>query len=65
MEIMVCGQPMTLPQRRFKLSGKELMVTGRVAYLGSFFADDGSMSREMDVQYVCVLAACIVFVRMY
>eukprot|EP00955_Chlamydomonas_euryale_P069495 360471-Chlamydomonas_euryale.AAC.4 len=46
---------MTLPI--FKLSGKELLVTDSFKYLGSFFADDGSMSREMDVRNVRALAA--------
>ena len=54
-EIMVVGRPMTLPT--FKLSGKELLVTDSFRYLGSFFADDGSMSREMDVRNVRALAA--------
>eukprot|EP00955_Chlamydomonas_euryale_P061242 357956-Chlamydomonas_euryale.AAC.2 len=46
-EIMVVGRPMTLPT--FKLSGEELLVTDSFKYLGSFFADDESMSGEMDV----------------
>eukprot|EP00955_Chlamydomonas_euryale_P099367 365214-Chlamydomonas_euryale.AAC.2 len=54
-EMMVAGRPMTLPT--FKLSGKELLVTDSFKYLGAFFADDGSMSREMDVQNVRALAA--------
>eukprot|EP00955_Chlamydomonas_euryale_P045597 353185-Chlamydomonas_euryale.AAC.1 len=47
-EIMVVRRPMTLPT--FKLSGKELLVTDSLKYLGSFIADDRSMSREMDVR---------------
>eukprot|EP00955_Chlamydomonas_euryale_P076002 362520-Chlamydomonas_euryale.AAC.9 len=43
-EIMVVGRPMTLPT--FKLSGKELLVTDSFKYLGPFFADDGSTSRD-------------------
>eukprot|EP00955_Chlamydomonas_euryale_P082223 363690-Chlamydomonas_euryale.AAC.6 len=43
MEIMVVGRPMTL--LTFKLSGKELLITGR------------SMSEDMDVQHVHALAA--------
>eukprot|EP00955_Chlamydomonas_euryale_P107719 365796-Chlamydomonas_euryale.AAC.17 len=39
-----------------KLSGKELLVTDGFKYLGSFFADDESMSREMDVWNVHALA---------
>eukprot|EP00955_Chlamydomonas_euryale_P037509 350792-Chlamydomonas_euryale.AAC.2 len=54
-EIMVVGRPMTLPT--FKLSGKELLVTDGCKYLRSFFADDGSISREMDLRCVCALAA--------
>eukprot|EP00955_Chlamydomonas_euryale_P041748 352101-Chlamydomonas_euryale.AAC.3 len=46
-EIMVVGQPMTLPKS--KLSGKGLLVTDIFKYLRSFFADGGSMSRDMDV----------------
>jgi len=56
---------MTLPT--FKLCGKELLVTDSfkiqvsiytfITILGSFFADDGSMSREMDVRNVRALAA--------
>eukprot|EP00955_Chlamydomonas_euryale_P031597 331650-Chlamydomonas_euryale.AAC.1 len=46
---------MTLPT--FKLSGKELLVTDGFKYLGAFFADDGPISREMDVRNVCPLAA--------
>eukprot|EP00955_Chlamydomonas_euryale_P075345 362292-Chlamydomonas_euryale.AAC.6 len=49
---MMVGRPITLPT--FKLSGKELLVIDSFKYVGSFFADDGSMSREMDV---CALAA--------
>eukprot|EP00955_Chlamydomonas_euryale_P050367 354542-Chlamydomonas_euryale.AAC.4 len=52
---MVVGRPMTLPT--FKLSGKELLVADSFKYLGSFFADDGSMSRKMDVRNVRALAA--------
>jgi len=32
-----------------KFSGKELLVSDSFEYLGSFFADFGSMSREMYV----------------
>eukprot|EP00955_Chlamydomonas_euryale_P076200 362569-Chlamydomonas_euryale.AAC.3 len=52
---MVLGRPMNLPTR--KLSGKELLTTGSFKYSGSFFADDGSMSREMGIRNVCALAA--------
>eukprot|EP00955_Chlamydomonas_euryale_P079459 363302-Chlamydomonas_euryale.AAC.12 len=52
---MVVGRSMTLPT--FKTSGKELLVTDTFKYLGSFFADDGSLSREMDVRNVHALAA--------
>eukprot|EP00955_Chlamydomonas_euryale_P045098 353069-Chlamydomonas_euryale.AAC.6 len=41
-EIMVVGRPVTLST--FQLSGKELLVTDSLTYLGSFFADDGSMN---------------------
>eukprot|EP00955_Chlamydomonas_euryale_P050224 354489-Chlamydomonas_euryale.AAC.3 len=51
----VVGQPMTLPT--YNLSGKELLVTDSFKYLRSFFADDESMSREMDVHNICALAA--------
>eukprot|EP00955_Chlamydomonas_euryale_P099007 365189-Chlamydomonas_euryale.AAC.3 len=51
----VFGRPMTLPL--FELSGKELLVTENFNYLGSFSADDGSMSREMDVRNVRAPAA--------
>eukprot|EP00955_Chlamydomonas_euryale_P071365 361052-Chlamydomonas_euryale.AAC.1 len=54
-EIMVVGRIMPLPT--FKPSGKELLVTDGSKYLGSFFADDGSMSREMHVRNVCALVA--------
>eukprot|EP00955_Chlamydomonas_euryale_P067152 359761-Chlamydomonas_euryale.AAC.1 len=54
-EIMVVGQPMTLPT--FKLSGKELLVTASFQYLGSFFVDDGSTRRVMDVRNIRALAA--------
>jgi len=43
-EIVVVKRPITLST--FKISGKELLVTDRFKYLGSFFANDGSMSRE-------------------
>eukprot|EP00955_Chlamydomonas_euryale_P101424 365344-Chlamydomonas_euryale.AAC.8 len=56
---MVVRRPMTSPT--FKLSGKELMVTYSFEYLGSFFADDGSVSRETDVQSVRALAAFVSF----
>eukprot|EP00955_Chlamydomonas_euryale_P084474 363970-Chlamydomonas_euryale.AAC.5 len=46
---------MTLPT--FKLSDKELLATDSFKYLGSFFANEGSMSREMDVRNVRALAA--------
>eukprot|EP00955_Chlamydomonas_euryale_P003315 35562-Chlamydomonas_euryale.AAC.1 len=49
-EVVVGGRPTTLPT--FKLAGKELLVTDNFKYLGSFFADDGSMKREMDVRNV-------------
>eukprot|EP00955_Chlamydomonas_euryale_P020464 216911-Chlamydomonas_euryale.AAC.1 len=54
-EIMVVARPMTVPT--FKLSGKELLVTDTFKKLGSFFADDKSMSREMDVRNIRALAA--------
>eukprot|EP00955_Chlamydomonas_euryale_P074081 361935-Chlamydomonas_euryale.AAC.6 len=54
-EIMVVGRRVTLPL--FKLSGKELLVTDSLTYLRSFFVDDGSMSRDMDVRNVHALAA--------
>eukprot|EP00955_Chlamydomonas_euryale_P090662 364560-Chlamydomonas_euryale.AAC.6 len=53
-EIRVVGRPMTLPT--FKLSGKDLLITDSFKYLGAFVADDGLMSREMDVRSVCALA---------
>jgi len=46
-----------MPLPTVKLSGKELLATDSFKYLGSFFADDGSMSREMDVRNVRALAA--------
>eukprot|EP00955_Chlamydomonas_euryale_P108514 365856-Chlamydomonas_euryale.AAC.4 len=52
---------MALPT--FKPSGKELLVTNSFQYLGSFFVDDGSMSREMDVQILRALAAFCQFPR--
>eukprot|EP00955_Chlamydomonas_euryale_P103589 365507-Chlamydomonas_euryale.AAC.6 len=46
---------MALPT--FKFSGKELLVTDSFKYLGSVFAGDGSINREMDVCNVRALAA--------
>eukprot|EP00955_Chlamydomonas_euryale_P075572 362362-Chlamydomonas_euryale.AAC.5 len=53
-QIMVIGRPMALPT--CKLSGKELLVADSFKYLGSFFADDGSTSSDMDVRSVRALA---------
>eukprot|EP00955_Chlamydomonas_euryale_P063458 358672-Chlamydomonas_euryale.AAC.5 len=52
---MVIGRPMTLPT--FKLSGKQLLVTESFKYVGSFFADDGSTSRVIDVRNVRAMIA--------
>eukprot|EP00955_Chlamydomonas_euryale_P099335 365211-Chlamydomonas_euryale.AAC.5 len=52
---MAVRRLMSLPT--FKLSGKELLATDTFKYLESSFADDGSMSREMDVRNVRALVA--------
>eukprot|EP00955_Chlamydomonas_euryale_P067886 359959-Chlamydomonas_euryale.AAC.3 len=54
-EIMMDRRPMTLPT--FKLCRKELLVIDSFKYSGCFFADDGPMNREMDVQNVRALVA--------
>eukprot|EP00955_Chlamydomonas_euryale_P007959 83949-Chlamydomonas_euryale.AAC.1 len=49
-EIVVVGQPVTLPT--FLRSGKEQLLTVSLTYLGSFLANDGLMTRGMSITSV-------------